>query len=191
MRRRLVRVVLSPERGDTVALSIEPLTAIEAGSPVDHLLREYLPWVAGKMASEYGVRIDDFDGLVERHHATFATEMAQLLAGRGRLLLARVGGQPAGVAALKPIGQSSAEIKRVYVRPAARGRGIGRALLLQLIADARAEGCRSVRLETTDFMVEALNLYRSLGFVEVTAFEDSEMDAAGLASFACYMELVL
>jgi hypothetical protein len=39
--------------------------------------------------------------------------------------------------------------------------------------------------------VEALNLYRSLGFVEVTAFEDSEMDAAGLARFPRYMELAL
>jgi GNAT superfamily N-acetyltransferase len=65
-----------------------------------------------------------------------------------------------------------AEIKRMWIAPAARGLGLGRRLLAELAACAVAGGAHSVRLETNAVLTEALALYRSAGWVEVLAFND-------------------
>jgi GNAT superfamily N-acetyltransferase len=60
-------------------------------------------------------------------------------------------------------------MKRMFVRPALHGRGVGRALAVGLVAEARAARCRWMRLDTSIRQREALDLYRSLGFREVPA----------------------
>ena len=71
----------------------------------------------------------------------------------------------AGTASLRPAGDGVAELRRVYVRPTERGRGYGRALVVEVLARARRAGYARVRLETLDAMSEAIALYESLGFV--------------------------
>jgi putative acetyltransferase len=95
-----------------------------------------------------------------------AIDLEALAAPRVRLLVARVDGRAVGCVgfALGEAGQ--AEIKRLFVRPAARGRGIGRALMAQLERRAAEEGVRLLQLETGVKQPEALALYRSLGYVE-------------------------
>jgi ribosomal protein S18 acetylase RimI-like enzyme len=87
---------------------------------------------------------------------------------RGAMLLARdaVDGDLAGLVALRPVPQSPAtcEMKRLYVRPAARGSGLGRALALAAMDEARRLGYRRMCLDTLPSMREAQALYRSLGF---------------------------
>jgi len=88
----------------------------------------------------------------------------------GEVLLAYEGGDRAGVAALRRLDPSVCEMKRMYIRPAFRGQGTGRALAVQLIRDAVVLGYSAMRLDTLASMDAALGLYRSLGFVEIPAY---------------------
>jgi GNAT superfamily N-acetyltransferase len=82
----------------------------------------------------------------------------------GRLALVRVGGEPAGCVALRRVDDRSAEPKRLYVRPAYRGLGLGRALLEWVMNEARAAGYTELAGDTMPQMCEALALYRQMGF---------------------------
>lgn len=88
----------------------------------------------------------------------------------GRLLLAHDGESLAGCGALRPIGPGLAELKRMWTRPACRGRGVARAVAEALLAAARQEGYRAVRLDTLTWMTAARALYASLGFREIPAY---------------------
>jgi putative acetyltransferase len=79
-----------------------------------------------------------------------------------------------GIGAIKQLGPSDAEIKSMHTAEAARGRGIGRALLTHLVEVARSRGCRTVRLETgtTEAFAPARALYASTGFVPCGPFGD-------------------
>ena len=104
---------------------------------------------------------------------------------QGRLLLAGAEGELAGCIALRPLEPGMGEVKRLYVRPAFRGRGIAKKLAEELIAAARAIGYARLRLDTLAFMREAAALYRSLGFVDIAPYYDNPLPGV------VYMELKL
>lgn len=82
----------------------------------------------------------------------------------GRLAIAYANGEPAGCVALRRIDDRRAEPKRLYVRPAYRGHGLGRALLEWVMNEARAAGYTELAGDTMPQMREALALYRQMGF---------------------------
>ena len=104
----------------------------------------------------------------------------------GRLLLAEYEGQLAGCVALHKIEPGICEMKRLYLRPQFRGKGLGRALAEHLIAEARQMGYRRMRLDTVEpVMKDAVAMYRVMGFREITPYRPNPM--AG----TLYMELDL
>jgi putative acetyltransferase len=119
----------------------------------------------------------------------FDDELAQLpgeyAPPDGRLLLARVADQPVGCVALRRIDAGACEMKRLYLRPVARGQGVGRALAVAVIAEARQIGYAAMRLDTVPAMTAAIALYRSLGFREIPPYRHNPL--AG----AVFMELAL
>ena len=104
---------------------------------------------------------------------------------RGRLYLARWGGETAGCIALRPLDESRCEMKRLYVRPAFRNRGIARKLVDTVLADARSIGYHEMLLDTLPFLTEAIAMYEGLGFVRTECYNDSPLDTT------IYMKLTL
>ena len=96
----------------------------------------------------------------------------ELTRPRGLVLVAREGGIPVGCGAVKLLDDGVGEIKRMWVAPAARGRGVGRRLLEALEEAAVAGGRTVARLETNETLGAALALYRDHGYVEVEPFND-------------------
>jgi ribosomal protein S18 acetylase RimI-like enzyme len=170
-------------------LTITTATATDVSAAVDPLFREYGEWVAGHLEQDIGITFTEADQA--RHHDAFRGELPRLLGSRGRLLVARLGDNPVGVGALRPVDDTTAEIKRMYVRPAAQGLGVGSAILDRLVQDARAEGYATVRLETLRFMTTAQAMYRAFGFVEVARFDGSEAANTVFDPLTISMELDL
>jgi GNAT superfamily N-acetyltransferase len=88
----------------------------------------------------------------------------------GVLLIARVGGEPAGLGGVRHLETEVAEIKSMYVGPAYRGQGLARRLLSELEQIARRHGCRATRLDTSDYLTSAVALYRTTGYREVPSY---------------------
>jgi putative acetyltransferase len=88
----------------------------------------------------------------------------------GRLLLARVDGDLAGCVAVRAFAEGACEMKRLYVRDAYRGAGLGRTLALASVDAARAAGYSRMLLDTLPQMEAARGIYRSLGFREIAPY---------------------
>jgi putative acetyltransferase len=90
--------------------------------------------------------------------------------GRGTFVVATRGGAAVGCGAVRRIGERTGELKRMYVVPAERGRGVGRALLAALEAEARSLGLTRLVLETGVRQAEAIALYEHAGFSRIAPF---------------------
>jgi ribosomal protein S18 acetylase RimI-like enzyme len=104
----------------------------------------------------------------------------------GQLILCEVDDKPAGCIALKRLEERISEMKRLYVRPAFRGRGLGLLLVTRLIAEAREAGDFTMRLDTVNgTMDHAIALYRSVGFRDIPPYYQNPIPEA------VYLELSL
>ena len=88
----------------------------------------------------------------------------------GCIILAKDEKKVVGCIALKPIGEDICEMKRLYVKPAARGKALGKQLVEELIHFAKEAGYKTMKLDTITSLKDAIKLYRSKGFIETDAY---------------------
>src|SRR5262245_3516917 len=123
-------------------------------------------WCLGQYFAELDARFEaGFDPA-----ESISADAHELTPPSGTLMIARLRGEPVGCGALKFHRDAPAELKRMWIAPAARGLGVGRRLLQELEQHARASGATIVRLETNRTLREAIALYRRSGYVEVAPF---------------------
>jgi GNAT superfamily N-acetyltransferase len=156
---------------------LSDVALLEADAPADlaaarRLFQAYADWLGVDLC---------FQG--------FAQELASLPGAyappAGRLLLAKAGGDAIGCVGLRPLEPAICEMKRLWVEPGFAGAGIGRALALRIITEARAIGYSAMRLDTLPArMPAAQQLYASLGFREIPAYYHNPLDGVVMFELA-------
>lgn len=159
-------------KADVVTIN-QAVSATELAA-VRELVLEYSAWL------DVNLQFQGFEVELATLPASYAPPL-------GRLLLAQSDGQYAGIVALRPLGPDICEVKRLFVRPAFRGRRIGGALVHRVMAEAVAIGYRVMRLDTFPLkMRAAVVLYRACGFVDIPAYYDNPI--SGVAYMECRLD---
>ncbi len=154
------------------AVTIRPASAGDLDT-VRALFREYQVWL-------------DLDLCFQSFDQELASLPGRYAPPSGRLLVAEHAGAIVGVVASREIDPGVCEMKRLFVRPAAHGLGIGRALAERLIDEARAGGFRAMRLDTIpERMASAVALYERLGFRDIPPYTHNPVPTTR------YLELAL
>jgi GNAT superfamily N-acetyltransferase len=160
------------------------LEMIHAQSPqqIQHvraLLTDFVAWDKSMTAAQ-GFDVD----LLEYQYSETGLELPGHFAPRdGRLFLALWDTQPAGCIALHKLDTGIGELKRMYVDPRYRGKGIGRALIQTIITAARELGYTILRLETVSFMTDAVALYHACGFHDIAPYYEIPQELSHITIF--------
>lgn len=153
---------------------------------IKSLVLEYFLWGNSISVKEYGFNFD-LSTMME----TFLSELILYSLVDTRLYVLYNEGQEAiGIGGYKRNSENTAEIKRIYVRDGFRKKGLGRALVVKLVSEARAQGFEKLILESARFMTEAYSLYKSMGFSEIPNYPGIETHNEFLPMIFC-MELNL
>jgi len=146
-------------------VTVAAVTTAQDADRFDQLVREYVAALPFSL---------DFQAVDE--------ELADLRAvygpPTGSALLADLDGEPVGCVGIRLLEPGIAELKRMYVRPRARGHGAGQALARAAITAAEVLGYEVLRLDTTGEMVGAIRIYERLGFVPIAAYRHNPLDGA-------------
>jgi putative acetyltransferase len=157
---------------------VKSLTLVQAGSTA-HIAEARELFLEYAQSLGFSLCFQNFDKELAELPGDYAPP-------EGRLLLAECEGQLAACVALHKLEPGTCEMKRLYLRPQFRGKGLGRALAERIIAEARQIGYQRMRLDTVEpVMKDAVVLYRRLGFTEIAPYCPNPI--AG----ALYMELKL
>lgn len=151
-------------------MSLEILPAYDRTEDILSLFKEYMEMLL-KNDPSFAVylQLQNYDAEVQGLSRKYGLPY-------GRLYLALWKGEPAGCIALRRLDAQRCEMKRLYVRPEFRGKGIARRLVEQIIADANAIGCNAMLLDTLPFLGSAIRMYRGFGFYDIPRYNDSPMD---------------
>jgi GNAT superfamily N-acetyltransferase len=145
--------------------TIRPADGAADIATVRALFQEYADWLG-----------------IDLSYQDFEQELAGLPGAyappQGRLLVGEIDGGAVGCIALRPLEPGIGEIKRLYLRPASRGQGLGRRLAETIVAEARAIGYSALRLDTLSRLTEANALYGSLGFRPIAPYYRNPTEGA-------------
>ncbi|MCC5645997.1 GNAT family N-acetyltransferase [Nostoc sp. CHAB 5824] len=158
----------------------------EHKSYIHELFWEYFNETKLIFSDQFGIDLD-----VDTFFEQYMTQLHEFIPPSGRLLLGQYEAKIAGCACLRKIGEDVGEIKRMYVRPEFRRKGIGRSLLEAIINEAAYINYSRIRLDSAPFAKEAQALYRVFGFQDIEAYlEKTEIPLEYRANWV-FMELVL
>ena len=153
---------------------------------VKKLWFDYLVWGNDKMQELYGVHPHNPKEAVEQD----IQQISKFQPPYGQLILASYEGEVCGLGSLKRINSDIGEIKRMFVDPDSRRIGAGRAILEELLLEAKKVGYKKLRLDSPKFMEAAHCLYRSVGFRDIDAYPEMEIPAE-FKEYLMFMELDL
>ncbi|WP_137700067.1 GNAT family N-acetyltransferase [Marimonas lutisalis] len=156
-------------------IALRQVSSLTEQAAVRHLCRNYRDFLIQRVAKPE---------IIETYYASAAFEAFLFSLPRlharpqGTIFLAYLDHRPVGCCMTHGVGGKTCEIKRLYVQPHARGRGIAAALVRAALARARADGYRRAILDTLVWLTEAIELYGKLGFVPCEPFNDMGADYA-------------
>ena len=153
---------------------------------VKKLWFHYLVWGNDKMQELYGVHPHNPKEAVDED----IQHISKFQPPYGQLILAIYEGEVCGLGSLKSINPEIGEIKRMFVDPAIRRIGAGRAILEQLLIEAKKIGYKKIRLDSPKFMEAAHSLYRRFGFHDIEAYPEMEIPEE-FKDYLLFMELDL
>ena len=155
-----------------------------------HINIEYVTWVFAEIEKMSGMTARQILGAeVADYVPTVIDKVCGDPPPRGAFYLVELGWRVVAMGGLRRSADGIGELKRVYVRPSGRGHRLGEAITTRLVADARAFGYGTLRLDTLPFMRSAQALYEAMGFVDCPPYP-VEMPEV-FRSHIRYMELVL
>jgi ribosomal protein S18 acetylase RimI-like enzyme len=163
----------------------------QTGEPLEHVItlsQEYVTWMLAEIRKHYPI-VDINEFTSEHDYGDIRKKFpGEHIPPDGCLLIALSEGEVCGCIALGRLTKNIGEMRTLYVRPAFRGRGVGKKLVEASLNEARKAGYTHIRLDTLAFMDSALNLYRSLGFYDIEPYRDI---SASLKQYICFLELKL
>ena len=164
-----------------ISVNIDEMTTPDDIRIVEDLLRRYVQWLFDSFPDE----TEDLQSYFspERMQQALDEVSTKFLLPEGLALIARCEGQPVGCVLAYPLEPGIVEMKRLFVLPSARGKGVGGALIETLGAKMTARGCTTIRLDTAVFLTDAISLYRRMGFVEIAPYTDIPSGAVPTALF--------
>ena len=143
------------------------------------LFSEYLEWVLKMCEREFNITLNIEKMVNDAVNRSFES-LNRYFPPEGRLFLCKYDNHIVGTASMRNIGDKIGEIKRMYVQPEYRGKGIGRTLLERLIKEAQNLQYSKIRLDTGPFMQKAIGLYHSVGFRNIEPYPESEVLQEGI-----------
>ena len=146
-------------------LNIYAATTEEDMDVIRELFREYQAWL------DVDLCFQDFEGELKSLPGAYAPPL-----GQAYLAKDETSGQIDGCIAVRPRDNGRCEMKRLYVRDAWRGRGLGRELAALSLVKAKAAGHTHMCLDTLGHLTSAIALYKSMGFQEIDAYYDNPLD---------------
>ncbi len=165
-------------------LEIKPVRNDEDAKSVETLAWEFVAWLRDR----YPERLDDIDAYLAGQKFTERMADCRVDYGppSGETLMAKIDGRPVGILMLRDLGDGRCEMNRMFVRAEARGHGVARRLMTDILQVARDLHFSEVVLGALPRHHEALALYRSSGFVEQT-----RLHTEGVQGAAIHMQLKL
>lgn len=133
--------------------------------------------IAARLFEEYAAWLK-IDLSFQKFDEELTVLKAMYAAPDGGIILCKTGNEFIGCVAIRKINNSTAELKRMFVHTAFQGKGIGKILLEKAIELADNAGYLSIRLDTLNYMLPAINLYKKYGFYEIPAYYHNPNETA-------------